>query len=67
VDITQNDFWVDTPASYHNKAGGLSFCDGHSEIRKWTDSKLLTATQSSIAADPNSADYAWLAQRTTSK
>ena len=67
VDITQNDFWVDTPASYHNKAGGLSFCDGHSEIRKWTDSKLLTATQSSIPADPNSADYAWLAQRTTSK
>ncbi|MFM8356951.1 MAG: type II secretion system protein, partial [Verrucomicrobiota bacterium] len=25
---------VDYPASYHNRAGGLSFADGHSEIRK---------------------------------
>jgi len=67
VDITQNNFWVDTPASYHNHAGGISFCDGHTEIRKWTDSKLLTATQNNIQADPNSADYAWLAQRATTK
>ena len=28
---------VDYPASYHNGAGGLSFADGHSEIRKWVD------------------------------
>ena len=27
----------DMPASYHNKAGGLSFADGHSEIKKWRD------------------------------
>jgi prepilin-type processing-associated H-X9-DG protein len=26
---------VDLPASYHNSAGGLSFADGHAEIRKW--------------------------------
>ncbi|MGZ8940479.1 MAG: prepilin-type N-terminal cleavage/methylation domain-containing protein [Limisphaerales bacterium] len=25
------------PASYHNKAAGVSFADGHSEIRKWRD------------------------------
>ena len=30
---------VDFPASYHNKAGGLSFADGHSEIRKWQDAR----------------------------
>jgi prepilin-type processing-associated H-X9-DG protein len=67
VDITQNNFWVDTPASYHNKAGGLSFCDGHAEIKKWSDSKLLSATVNNIAADANSRDYAWLAQRATTK
>jgi prepilin-type N-terminal cleavage/methylation domain-containing protein/prepilin-type processing-associated H-X9-DG protein len=67
VDITQNNFWVDTPASYHNHAGGISFCDGHTEIRKWTDSKLLSATQNNIPADQSSADYAWLAQRATTK
>jgi prepilin-type processing-associated H-X9-DG protein len=26
---------VDTPAAYHNKACGFSFCDGHAEIHKW--------------------------------
>lgn len=33
--------WVDIPASYHNGAGGLSFADGHSEIVKWKDPKIL--------------------------
>jgi prepilin-type N-terminal cleavage/methylation domain-containing protein/prepilin-type processing-associated H-X9-DG protein len=30
---------VDYPASYHNNAGGMSYADGHSEIRKWKDSR----------------------------
>lgn len=34
-------FWVDCPASYHNNAGGLAFCDGHAQIRKWTDPGIL--------------------------
>jgi prepilin-type processing-associated H-X9-DG protein len=33
--------WVDFPATYHNNAGGLSFADGHSEIRKWRDGAIL--------------------------
>lgn len=66
-DITKKDFWVDVPASYHNGAGGISFCDGHAEIKKWKDSKLLSATATQIAADPNSSDNAWLKERSTSK
>jgi len=27
--------WEDLPASYHNRACGISFADGHSEIHKW--------------------------------
>lgn len=27
---------IDWPATYHNRAGGFSFADGHSEIKKWT-------------------------------
>jgi prepilin-type N-terminal cleavage/methylation domain-containing protein/prepilin-type processing-associated H-X9-DG protein len=27
--------WNDIPESHHNGAGGISFADGHSEIRKW--------------------------------
>jgi prepilin-type processing-associated H-X9-DG protein len=36
-----NSQWVDGPAAYHNNAGGLSFADGHSEIKKWRDPPLL--------------------------
>jgi prepilin-type processing-associated H-X9-DG protein len=63
---------VDYPASYHNGAGGLSFADGHSEIRKWVDGRttpnlrqgqLLPLGQSS----PNNQDVVWLQERTSSK
>ena len=30
---------VDYPASYHNRAGGFSFADGHSEIKRWLDGR----------------------------
>ena len=33
--------WIDCPASYHNNAGGLTFADGHAQIRKWTDPTVL--------------------------
>ena len=36
--------WIDYPASYHNGAGGISFGDGHAEIRKWRDPVVLSAT-----------------------
>jgi prepilin-type N-terminal cleavage/methylation domain-containing protein/prepilin-type processing-associated H-X9-DG protein len=34
--------WIDAPASYHNGGGGLSFADGHAEIKRWTDQAVLT-------------------------
>ncbi len=63
------DHWGDTPASYHNGAGGVSFADGHSEIHKWKGAATkapvkCTANppQGSIAQDALSrADYRWLA------
>jgi prepilin-type processing-associated H-X9-DG protein len=27
--------FVDIPATYHNRACGFSFADGHAEIHKW--------------------------------
>jgi len=59
--------WVDYAASYHNKAGGLSFADGHSEIRKWRDSVLLGYPNKSGASDRTANDFAWLSERTTRK
>ncbi len=32
---------VDYPASYHGGAGGFSFADGHSELKKWTTPRIL--------------------------
>jgi prepilin-type N-terminal cleavage/methylation domain-containing protein len=34
--------WVDYPASYHINSGGLSFADGHAQIRTWRDPTVLT-------------------------
>ena len=57
--------WVDAPASYHGQAGGLSFADGHAEIKHWRDSKVVNATQSNFAPQAGIADLQWLQDRST--
>jgi prepilin-type N-terminal cleavage/methylation domain-containing protein/prepilin-type processing-associated H-X9-DG protein len=52
---------VNCPASYHNNAGGLSFADGHAEVKKW---KVATTLQGGYSIY-GGADYDWLAARTT--
>ena len=61
---------VDYPAGYHNRAGGLSFADGHSEIRKWVDGRTVPALKKGQeiplnVASPNNKDVLWLMERTT--
>lgn len=63
---------VDFPASYHNGAGGLSFVDGHSEIRKWLDPRTRPVLKFGQAlslgqASPNNNDVAWLQDRSSVK
>lgn len=63
---------VDYPASYHNKAGGISFCDGHSEIKKWTDPRTTPVLRkgqllSLGVASPNNKDVIWMQERSSSK
>jgi len=61
---------VDTPAAYHNNAGGFSFADGHSEIHKWLDARTRPplvrgqAVQNNIAC-PNNKDVYWLQDHAT--
>jgi len=57
--------WVDYPASYHNNAGGLSFADGHAEIRKWKDTTVLNVPLGSPRTLSNRGDLSWLSERTT--
>jgi hypothetical protein len=63
---------VDYPASYHNRAGGLSFADGHSEVKKWLDGRttpqLKKRQEIPLNVDsPNNPDVFWLMERTTRK
>jgi prepilin-type N-terminal cleavage/methylation domain-containing protein/prepilin-type processing-associated H-X9-DG protein len=63
--------WVDVPATFHNGAGGLSFADGHSEIRKWVVQNAIPPVSyvglSALINSPNNIDVLWLATRTSSK
>ena len=63
---------VDYPASYHNGAAGLSFADGHSEIKKWLDPRTtpplrLGQPLSLDVPSPNNPDAFWLMDRSTRK
>ena len=63
---------VDYPASYHNRAGGLSFADGHAEIRKWVDPRTAPVLKFGQALplgqpSPNNRDVDWLQERSSLK
>jgi prepilin-type N-terminal cleavage/methylation domain-containing protein/prepilin-type processing-associated H-X9-DG protein len=61
-----NNSYVDYPASYHNNAGGLSFADGHSEIRKWRAPSILNYGKTGRPdANLDRIDATWLFERTT--
>jgi prepilin-type N-terminal cleavage/methylation domain-containing protein/prepilin-type processing-associated H-X9-DG protein len=61
---------VDYPASYHNGAGGLSFADGHAEIKKWVDPRTTPTIKKGgdlalDVASANNPDVAWLQERSS--
>jgi prepilin-type processing-associated H-X9-DG protein len=68
--------WIDCPASYHNHAAGISFADGHAQIKKWTDPTVLVkwAPPTILPGNPSFArlpptgstnDLWWLQSRST--
>jgi prepilin-type N-terminal cleavage/methylation domain-containing protein/prepilin-type processing-associated H-X9-DG protein len=61
--------WIDVPASYHNGGSGLSFADGHAEIKKWQDTHVLgcnSLPSPQPPQDANARDLAWLQVRSSS-
>jgi prepilin-type processing-associated H-X9-DG protein len=66
-DPNNNNLWYDIPASYHNNAGGISYADGHAEIKVWRDPNVLYATGNNRPRDPACPDLTWLQQRSSSK
>jgi prepilin-type N-terminal cleavage/methylation domain-containing protein len=62
----------DLPGSYHNRAGGLSFADGHAEIKRWVDPvttpPLIRGSLrpgNNIYKSPHNPDIRWLQHRAT--
>jgi|ERR1041385_1329052 prepilin-type N-terminal cleavage/methylation domain-containing protein/prepilin-type processing-associated H-X9-DG protein len=59
---------IDYPASYHNRAAGFSFADGHSEIHKWLDPRTMPPIREGQGLPlnvniSNDRDVLWLTQR----
>jgi prepilin-type N-terminal cleavage/methylation domain-containing protein/prepilin-type processing-associated H-X9-DG protein len=58
---------IDYPASYHGRAAGFSFADGHSEIHKWLDGRTTPMLTSGQLLQlnvnlPGNKDVWWLSQ-----
>ena len=65
-DPTKPNWWQDVPATRHGYACGLSYADGHAEIRRWRDGTVLNPPiANGFTGDPNSDDSSWLEQRST--
>jgi len=57
---------VDYPASYHNKAAGFAFADGHSEIHRWRDPRTFPPIRTGLqlnVSSPNNQDVTWMRNR----
>ena len=64
---------IDWPALYHNRASGLNFADGHSEIKRWRDPRTMPSYQKNQVLNTGwtlssgNQDIIWLQERTTGK
>ncbi len=64
----QYEFW-DVPGSYHGTAGGFSFADGHSEIKRWLDGRTCPPVSLTglppMSRSPGNVDIAWMQDKAT--
>jgi len=56
---------IDIPATYHDKAAGLSFADGHAEMHKWTGPIILNGSASLSFSSADLIDWSYLANIST--
>jgi prepilin-type N-terminal cleavage/methylation domain-containing protein len=69
--VTTQYIWDDIPASYHNRAGGFSFADGHALIHPWVNATTIQPVRQQawpgglLAAAPNDQDWLWIRYNST--
>jgi len=62
--------WVDKPATYHDRGGGLAFADGHAQVQVWKDANLINykgPPLTGVTPTPPGDDLHWLGARTSIK
>jgi prepilin-type N-terminal cleavage/methylation domain-containing protein len=70
-DEQQTRFYQDWPASYHHRAGGFSFADGHAEIKRWQDMRTMPPIKKgdflslNPVTSPKNKDIVWMQDRAT--
>jgi hypothetical protein len=69
-DNPEQEGFYDLPGSYHHRAGGLSFADGHAELRRWRDDRTMPPLEKDgfvrdVFPSPNNPDVLWLQERAT--
>jgi prepilin-type N-terminal cleavage/methylation domain-containing protein len=62
--------FYDLPGSYHHRANGFSFADGHAEIHRWWDDRTMPPlVRDGYVNDsyrsPNNRDITWLQEHST--
>ena len=62
--------FYDLPGSYHFRAGGFSFVDGHSELKRWRDDRTMPPIVPGGGifdqySSPGNPDVVWLQQHAT--
>jgi prepilin-type N-terminal cleavage/methylation domain-containing protein len=50
--------WCDTPAIYHVNCNSFSFADGHAEMHKWRDGRIIAAGLKSASGDSSGLVFA---------
>jgi prepilin-type N-terminal cleavage/methylation domain-containing protein len=62
--------WVDYPGVMHCGQGcGFSFCDGHAEMRKWKNPRLVLNAHAAgqLMVPANDPDWLWIVERSTTR
>jgi len=62
--------FLDLPGFQHHLAGGLSFADGHAEIKRWRDPRttpplVANGSVNDVFTSPDNPDIGWLQERST--
>jgi prepilin-type N-terminal cleavage/methylation domain-containing protein/prepilin-type processing-associated H-X9-DG protein len=69
-DPSKYSWTTDLPGTYHNRAAGFSFADGHSEIKRWLDGRTTPPLNDPNppvfnTSQPGNPDIAWMQDHST--